>query len=58
MKSLLKRLWTEEEGQDLTEYALLSGADRAWRHRSDENDRQHDQRRISERGKQSRQFDE
>jgi pilus assembly protein Flp/PilA len=23
MKNLLKRLWTEEEGQDLTEYALL-----------------------------------
>jgi pilus assembly protein Flp/PilA len=23
MKSLLKRLWIEEEGQDLTEYALL-----------------------------------
>jgi pilus assembly protein Flp/PilA len=23
MKSLLKRLWKEESGQDLTEYALL-----------------------------------
>ena len=23
MKELLKRLWQEEEGQDLTEYALL-----------------------------------
>jgi Flp pilus assembly pilin Flp len=23
MKNLLKRLWQEEEGQDLTEYALL-----------------------------------
>jgi Flp pilus assembly pilin Flp len=23
MKSLLNRLWREEEGQDLTEYALL-----------------------------------
>ena len=23
MKSLLKRLWQEESGQDLTEYALL-----------------------------------
>lgn len=23
MKNLLKRLWVEEEGQDLTEYALL-----------------------------------
>jgi pilus assembly protein Flp/PilA len=23
MKGLLKRLWQEEEGQDLTEYALL-----------------------------------
>jgi pilus assembly protein Flp/PilA len=23
MKNLLKRLWIEEEGQDLTEYALL-----------------------------------
>jgi Flp pilus assembly pilin Flp len=23
MKNLLKRLWTEEDGQDLTEYALL-----------------------------------
>jgi len=23
MKNLLKRLWSEEEGQDLTEYALL-----------------------------------
>lgn len=23
MNNLLKRLWTEEEGQDLTEYALL-----------------------------------
>jgi pilus assembly protein Flp/PilA len=23
MKNLLKRLWKEEEGQDLTEYALL-----------------------------------
>ncbi len=23
MKSLLRRLWFEEEGQDLTEYALL-----------------------------------
>jgi pilus assembly protein Flp/PilA len=23
MKQLLKRLWAEEEGQDLTEYALL-----------------------------------
>jgi len=23
MKNLLKRLWHEEEGQDLTEYALL-----------------------------------
>jgi len=23
MKELLKRLWEEEEGQDLTEYALL-----------------------------------
>jgi Flp pilus assembly pilin Flp len=23
MKSLLRRLWIEEEGQDLTEYALL-----------------------------------
>ena len=23
MKNLLKRLWAEEEGQDLTEYALL-----------------------------------
>lgn len=23
MKSLLSRLWREEEGQDLTEYALL-----------------------------------
>jgi pilus assembly protein Flp/PilA len=23
MKNLLKRLWREEEGQDLTEYALL-----------------------------------
>jgi pilus assembly protein Flp/PilA len=23
MKELLKRLWKEEEGQDLTEYALL-----------------------------------
>jgi pilus assembly protein Flp/PilA len=23
MKSLLKRLWSEEEGQDLVEYALL-----------------------------------
>lgn len=23
MKHLLKRLWNEEEGQDLTEYALL-----------------------------------
>lgn len=23
MKVLLKRLWSEEEGQDLTEYALL-----------------------------------
>lgn len=23
MKMLLKRLWQEEEGQDLTEYALL-----------------------------------
>jgi len=23
MKTLLKRLWQEEEGQDLTEYALL-----------------------------------
>jgi pilus assembly protein Flp/PilA len=23
MKDLLKRLWKEEEGQDLTEYALL-----------------------------------
>jgi pilus assembly protein Flp/PilA len=23
MKDLLKRLWQEEEGQDLTEYALL-----------------------------------
>jgi Flp pilus assembly pilin Flp len=23
MKNLLKRLWLEEEGQDLTEYALL-----------------------------------
>ena len=23
MKRLLKRLWTEEAGQDLTEYALL-----------------------------------
>lgn len=23
MKSLMVRLWTEEEGQDLTEYALL-----------------------------------
>jgi Flp pilus assembly pilin Flp len=23
MKSLLTRLWNEEEGQDLTEYALL-----------------------------------
>ncbi len=23
MKSLLRRLWAEEEGQDLTEYALL-----------------------------------
>jgi Flp pilus assembly pilin Flp len=23
MKSILTRLWTEEEGQDLTEYALL-----------------------------------
>ncbi len=23
MKRLLKRLWKEEEGQDLTEYALL-----------------------------------
>jgi Flp pilus assembly pilin Flp len=23
MKKLLKRLWYEEEGQDLTEYALL-----------------------------------
>ena len=23
MKSLLNRLWKEEEGQDLTEYALL-----------------------------------
>ena len=23
MKHLLKRLWIEEEGQDLTEYALL-----------------------------------
>ena len=23
MKSLMKRLWIEQEGQDLTEYALL-----------------------------------
>jgi Flp pilus assembly pilin Flp len=23
MKGILKRLWNEEEGQDLTEYALL-----------------------------------
>ncbi len=23
MKNLMKRLWKEEEGQDLTEYALL-----------------------------------
>ena len=23
MKNLLRRLWNEEEGQDLTEYALL-----------------------------------
>lgn len=23
MRNLLKRLWAEEEGQDLTEYALL-----------------------------------
>jgi pilus assembly protein Flp/PilA len=23
MKEILKRLWVEEEGQDLTEYALL-----------------------------------
>lgn len=23
MKQLLKRLWSDEEGQDLTEYALL-----------------------------------
>ena len=25
MKSLLKRLWEEENGQDLVEYALLAG---------------------------------
>ena len=33
MKNLLKRLWQEEEGQDLVEYGLLLFLGRSGRHR-------------------------
>jgi hypothetical protein len=32
MKNLLKILWREQEGQDLTEYALITSPAGAWRY--------------------------
>ena len=42
MKNLLKLLWQDQKGQDLTEYALLLACDRARGNCEYENDCEHD----------------
>ncbi len=53
MKNLLKRIWVDEEGQDLTESASSLALIAPWSDRRNEDDCQHDQWRLQQRSHQS-----
>ena len=49
MKNLLRKLWKDEEGQDLVEYALLVVLVSPWRYRRNDQSGERYQRRLFER---------